>query len=111
VFRWLHPDWGAAIARATSHTSRNLRPRDGGEGLRTIAHAQLAADASLDVVIFGHTHIAMLERKSREAGIYANPGAWLDEPTFLKFTTERVALCRWDGTHEHEVASVDRSAR
>lgn len=109
AFRWLHPDWGAALARATSHTSRNVRPRDGGEGLRAVARETLAADPALDVVIYGHTHIAMLERQSHAAGIYANPGAWLDEPTFLKFTPERVALCRWDGAREHEQASIDRS--
>ncbi|MBI2409399.1 MAG: UDP-2,3-diacylglucosamine diphosphatase [Gemmatimonadetes bacterium] len=110
VFRLLHPDWGAALARATSHTSRNVRPRDGGEGLRTVAHQTLAADPTLDVVVYGHTHIAMLERKSRETGIYANPGAWLNEPTFLKFTAERVSLCRWDGAREIVTASIDRSA-
>ncbi len=111
AFRLLHPDWGAALARATSHTSRNVRPRDGGEGLRAVAHQTLAADPSLEVVIFGHTHIAMLERKSREAGIYANPGAWLDDATFLKFTPERIALCRWDGERELEQAAIERSGR
>ena len=109
AFRLLHPDWGAALARATSHTSRNVRPRDGGEGLRAVAHQSLAADPSLDVVIYGHTHLAMLERKSREAGVYANPGAWLDAPTFIKFTPERVALCRWDGCAEREEATLERS--
>lgn len=110
AFRWLHPDWGAALARATSHTSRNVRPRDGGEGLRAVAHDALAANPLLDVVVFGHTHVAMLEATSRKGGIYANPGAWLNEPTFLKFTPGRVALCRWDGTREHEDASIERSA-
>ncbi len=109
AFKLLHPDWGAALARATSHTSRNVRPRDGGEGLRSVAHQTLAADPSLDVVIYGHTHIAMLERKSHERGIYANPGAWLDAPTFLKLTPERVSLCRWDGTTEREEVSIERS--
>lgn len=109
AFRWLHPDWGAALARATSHTSRNVRPKDGGEGLRAVAHDTLSADPSLDVVIYGHTHVAMLEQKSRESGIYANPGAWLDAPTFLKLTPERVSLCRWDGTSERTEASIDRS--
>jgi UDP-2,3-diacylglucosamine hydrolase len=111
AFRLLHPDWGAAIARATSHTSRNVRPRDGGEGLRAVAHQTLAGDASLDVVIYGHTHIAMLEHHSREAGLYANPGAWLNEPTFLKFTPELVSLGRWDGTRECAEVELDRSAR
>ncbi|MBW7934814.1 MAG: UDP-2,3-diacylglucosamine diphosphatase [Gemmatimonadaceae bacterium] len=110
AFRLLHPDWGAALARATSHTSRNVRPRDGGEGLRTVAHETLAADASLDAVVFGHTHVAALERKSRE-GVYANPGAWLDEPTVLKFTEGRVTLCRWDGAQERVDVELARSAR
>lgn len=111
AFRWLHPDWGAALARATSHTSRNVRPRDGGEGLRAVAHQALSADPSLDAVLYGHTHVAMLERKSRESGIYANPGAWLNEPTFLKFTPESVALCRWTGRDASVLASLDRLAR
>jgi UDP-2,3-diacylglucosamine hydrolase len=111
AFRWLHPDWGAAIARATSHTSRNVRPRDGGEGLRAVAHQALATDASLDAVIYGHTHIAMLERKSRASGIYANPGAWMNEPTFLKFTPESVSLCKWTGSAEEVQVSLERVAR
>lgn len=108
AFRWLHPDWGAALARATSHTSRNVRPRDGGEGLRAVAHQTLRSDETLDVVVYGHTHVAMLERLSTEHGVYANPGAWLNEPTFLKFTTDRVALCRWDGEHEREDVALER---
>ena len=111
AFRWLHPDWGAALARATSHTSRNVRPRDGGEGLRAVAHDRLANDAALDIVVFGHTHVPMLEQKSRESGVYANPGAWLNEPTFLKLTPERVALCRWDGAREIEETAIERIAR
>lgn len=108
AFRWMHPDWGAALVRATSHTSRNMRPRDGGEGLRAVAHEALAADRSLELVIFGHTHLAQLERNSHEAGIYANPGAWLDGPTFVKLTPDRVALCHWDGSTERVSASIDR---
>ena len=108
AFRLLHPDWGAALARATSHTSRNVRPRDGGEGLRAVAHQTLSADPSLDVVIYGHTHLAMLERKSRETGIYANPGAWLDAATFLKFTPARVALGHWDGARERFEVELER---
>ena len=108
AFRCLHPDWRTALARATSHTSRNVRPGDGGEGLRAVAHATLSADRALELVLFGHTHLAQLERKSQETGIYANPGAWLDAPSFLKVTPERVALCRWDGVAEQVNASIDR---
>ena len=108
AFRWVPPSWGMALAGTMSHTSRNVRPRDGGEGLRNVAHALLAADRSLDLVVFGHTHMAQLERRSSTAGIYANPGAWLDAPTFLKITPERVSLCHWDGTRDVVDASIDR---
>ncbi len=108
AFRLVPPRWGMRLARATSHTSRNVRPRDGGEGLRGIAHGLLAADQALGLVVFGHTHVAKLERRSRETGIYANPGAWLDAATFLKVTREQVALCRWDGRRELVEASIDR---
>lgn len=111
AFRWLHPEWGAALARAMSHTSRNMRPGDGGEGLRTVAHETMAADRSLELVIYGHTHLAQLERKSHETGVYANPGAWMDAPTFLKLTPDRVALCHWDGTAEHVDVSIARDGR
>jgi hypothetical protein len=33
----------------------------------------------------------------------------MDAPTFLKITSERVALCRWDGTRENVDVSIDRS--
>ena len=32
--------------------------------------------------------------------VYANPGSWLDAPTFLRLTTERIELRRWDGSAE-----------
>ena len=53
AFRLLHPDWGAALARATSHTSRNVRPRDGGEGLRARLFA--GRPASLDPALLAET--------------------------------------------------------
>lgn len=93
AYAWLHPDWGTALALRSSHTSRNMRPRDGGEGLRKVAHARLGAAAAPDLLVFGHSHVATLERPTR--GVFANPGAWLDAPRFLRITSERIALCRW----------------
>lgn len=96
LFRWLHPDWGTALALRSSHTSRNYRPRDGGEGLRSVAHARLAAADAPRLVVFGHSHVAALEQVGR--GSFANPGPWLDAPRFLRITPERVEACRWTGT-------------
>lgn len=93
LYRWLHPDWGTALAMRSSHTSRNYQPKDRGEGLRQVALARLAAPDAPELLVFGHSHVATLERTG--AGTFANPGAWLDTPRFLRLTPERIELCRW----------------
>ena len=93
AFGWLHPNFATRIALRSSHTSRNMRPRDGGEGLRRVALARLAADPRLDLCVFGHTHAQALERAA-SGGVYANPGAFLDEPTYLRITAEKIELMR-----------------
>ena len=47
----LHPDWATAVAKRSSHTSRNMRPRDGGEGLKRVALDRLGADPMLDLCL------------------------------------------------------------
>ena len=96
-FRVLHPDFASRVALGSSHTSRTLRPGDGGRGLRDVAAHVLAADPALDLVVYGHSHVRALERV-RGGGVYANPGAWLDEPTYLRVDREVVTLCRWDAS-------------
>ncbi|MFN0098669.1 MAG: UDP-2,3-diacylglucosamine diphosphatase [Gemmatimonadaceae bacterium] len=92
LFRWLHPDLGTWIAHKSSHTSRNMRPRDGGEGLRAVADKRLSASDAPGLLVFGHSHVATLERM--HGRVFANPGAWLDGPSFLRVVPERVDLCR-----------------
>ena len=92
----LHPDWAVALARRTSHTSRNMRPRDGGEGLRTVAWQRLSGTPGLELYVCGHSHVQALER-TPSGGIFANPGAWMDGPTALRILDDRVALVRADG--------------
>lgn len=96
AFRWIHPDWGTRLALGSSHASRVHRARDGGAGLRSVAMQRLAADASLDLVIFGHSHFATLDRTA-EGAVYANPGSWLDDSAFVEITDARVTLRRWGG--------------
>ncbi len=95
LYRWLHPDWGTALAMRSSHTSRNYQPKDRGEGLRRVAHERLAAPGAPELLVYGHSHVATLERAG--TGLFANPGAWLDSPRFLRLTPERIELCRWSG--------------
>ncbi len=93
AFRWIHPDWGTWLARRSSHTSRNMRPRDGGDGLRQVAVERMSAVDAPQLLVFGHSHVTTLERMG--AGVFANPGAWMDAPTFLRVTPGKIEICRW----------------
>lgn len=110
AFRLLHPDFASRLARGTSHTSRNMRPGDGGEGLRRVALNTLDADPALELVIFGHSHAQDIAR-ARSGGVYANPGAWMHEPAYLRVDDRSLALCRWNGSAEGDrLRVIDRRA-
>jgi UDP-2,3-diacylglucosamine hydrolase len=110
AFRWLHPDWGTRVARGSSNASRTYRARDAGAGLRAVAHATLDANPALDLLVLGHSHVPALERSTR-GGVYANAGSWLDAPTYLIVTPERIELREWNGSAEgHRLDAVDRRA-
>jgi len=109
AFRLLHPDVASRLANGSSHASRTYRAHDEGAGLREIAMSALGADPALDLVVFGHSHVAALER-APGGGVYANPGSRLDAPAFLRVTPDRVELRRWSGLPEGErVDALDRA--
>lgn len=111
AFRWLHPDLGSRVALGSSSASRNHRAHDEGVGLERVAFDRLAADPALELVVFGHSHVAGLAR-APGGGVYANAGSWLDAPTFLAVTPERVELRRFDGSAEGErLDALDRRAQ
>ena len=95
----LHPDWASRLANGTSHASRTYVPRDGGRGLHDVAMGMLASDPSIDLLVFGHSHVAALDRAATGA-IYANAGAWLRAPTFLRVDEREISLRRWAGSAE-----------
>jgi UDP-2,3-diacylglucosamine hydrolase len=112
AFRMLHPDMGSRLALGSSEASRVHRARDNGEGLRRVALSQLAKDPALELIVFGHSHVAALER-APGGGVYANAGSWLDAPTYLKITPGAVELLRWDFPTSAEgvrLDAVDRRA-
>jgi len=110
LFRRLHPDFATRIAMGSSSASRTYRARDGGAGLRAIGHDTLRRDPTLDVMVLGHSHVAALERVDG-AGIFANPGSWLDAPTYLRLDEQEIALCEWDGSAEgNRLDVIDRGA-
>ncbi|HEY7877449.1 MAG TPA: hypothetical protein VIC55_04455, partial [Gemmatimonadaceae bacterium] len=55
---------------------------------------RLAMDRGTELVVFGHSHVPALVR-APGGGVYANPGAWMDSPTYLVVRPERVELRRW----------------
>ena len=107
AFRWIHPDFGSRIALGSSQASRTYRARDGGEGLRAVAHTQLASLTGTDLLIYGHSHVALLERGPH--GVYANAGTWMDDTTYLSIRDDAVRLHRWSpDAPERELAAVTR---
>ena len=104
----LHPDFATKIASASSHTSRDYRPRDEGTGLRAVAHAALSANPNLDLLVYAHSHVAALERVGR--GVFANAGSWLDAPTYLRVDERSIELRKWDGSLDSPpVSSLERT--
>ncbi len=108
AFRWLHPDVGTWLALRSSHTSRNMRPRDGGEGLRAVADQRLRAAGAPQLLVFGHSHVPTLERL--HGRVFANPGAFLDAPRFLRIVPDRIELCRWSAGGRLVEAALERDA-
>ncbi|HEX7977833.1 MAG TPA: UDP-2,3-diacylglucosamine diphosphatase [Gemmatimonadaceae bacterium] len=111
AFRVLHPDLASRLAMGSSHASRTYQPKDHGRGLREVAEATLKADPSLELLVYGHSHVAALERMP-SGNVYANAGSWLDAPTFLAITPERIALRQWDGSAEGpDLNALDRTTK
>jgi UDP-2,3-diacylglucosamine hydrolase len=98
AFRWLHPDLGTRLALGSSHASRTYRAKDGGSGLLKVAMRTLASDPSLQLLVYGHSHVPVVERADTGA-VYANPGTWLGDSTFLRVTDDGVELRRFRITH------------
>jgi UDP-2,3-diacylglucosamine hydrolase len=112
AFRWLHPDLATPLATHSSRASRSYGARDGGRGLREAAERAAASDRSLELIIYGHSHVATLTRLTNGVA-YANPGSWLDAPTYLRVSPDRIVLARWsDGsgssTERADLDSLDR---
>src|SRR5262249_14837616 len=110
-FRWLHPDLATRLATGSSHASRTYAARDGGRGLYDAAIRAAGADQTRELIVFGHSHVATLERLPSGA-VYGNAGSWLDAPTFLRVTDDAIALRRWEGSAESaDLHTFHRSAK
>jgi UDP-2,3-diacylglucosamine hydrolase len=111
AFRWLHPDIATPLASHSSGASRAYGARDEGRGLRAAAERTSNAHPNAELIVFGHSHVAALDRLASGA-VYGNAGSWLDAPTYLHVTPERIALRQWNGSAESaDLHTFDRAAQ
>lgn len=102
LFRLLHPDLGAALARRASHTRREAeadgpsrRKKDRAEALSRHAARLLEDDPSLELVVLGHAHRPELT-EVEPGRHYLNPGDWINSFTYGVVAADGVELRRWD---------------
>ena len=105
----LHPDWASWLALGTSATSRTYSAADHGEGLKQVAFGELGVDRSLDLLVFGHSHVPALVA-APSGGYYGNAGTWLGDSTYLRVDEARAALYRWRATDSVLLAEAPRSS-
>ena len=105
LFGKLHPDLATRLATGSSNASRTYSARDGGAGLRSIALEQLGSHPSLDVIVYGHSHVAALERVGT-GQVFANAGSWLDAPTYIEITDDAIELRSWSLSAEGDGLDV-----
>jgi len=90
-FRLLHPDFGFALARRFSHTSRDYTSgKDYGEkdGMRQEAIRRF--ENGTDIVIMGHRHVP--RRETHNGGVYVNLGDWIHHFTYAVYRNGDIAL-------------------
>lgn len=110
LFRWLHPDVGAVIARRVSRT--HLREDDTWspdpermQELARWARNSLLADESLDLVLLGHVHDPILQEVA-PGRWYGNSGDWLRHQSWIEVIPEEgPRLC---STHEETPPPLTR---
>ena len=100
LFRWLHPDIGARLARYFSYESRF-----GNEGKKKAAEEYTNEEKEwlvqfcretlnkeqFDFFVFGHRHLP-LDIRLNETSRYINTGDWLDYYSYAVFDGEKMEL-------------------
>jgi UDP-2,3-diacylglucosamine hydrolase len=90
LFSWLHPDWGMALARGTSVTSRTLIKENPEEDREYLTHAQAKFAEGYQAVVFGHTHRPVEYVEGEH--IYVNLGDWITHYSFAVHDGRRLSL-------------------
>lgn len=94
LFSLLHPDWTAAIAKASSRASRTYTShKDYGETDGMIIEATKRIQEGNDIIVMGHRHHPLLQTIG--TGTYVNLGDWLSHWTYAEFDGHTIALKTW----------------
>jgi UDP-2,3-diacylglucosamine hydrolase len=94
LFSLVHPDAAAAIAKASSRTSRAYTSqKDFGETDGMLQTAEKRIRDGYDFVIMGHRHEPL--SKPINGGLYVNLGDWVDHSTYAIFDGTSLELKIW----------------
>lgn len=114
IFRWIHPDVGAALARRVSRTEVRQRSEPGGspERVRELerwARERLLEEEELDHVLLGHVH-RLIQVEVAPDRFYLNTGDWLHHDSYAVLTPgEPPYLARWVDDREVRVGRTEAS--
>ncbi|MFQ5329070.1 MAG: UDP-2,3-diacylglucosamine diphosphatase [Thermodesulfobacteriota bacterium] len=98
IFRLIHhvapPPFSWGVAMKLSRKSRPMMGRGGAIAVFMKEFAQNKIGEGIDLVIMGHTHIASItnEAVSGREGIYANPGDWITDHTYLLYEKGKLEI-------------------
>ncbi|MCE5270753.1 UDP-2,3-diacylglucosamine diphosphatase [bacterium] len=99
LFRLIHPDWGYALARLTSRTSRkytNHRQPARVEASARTGQALLDSGRNLSAVVLAHTH--QPDCRQFENGLYFNSGDWCTHFSYVRWDERGLSLESFTGT-------------
>jgi UDP-2,3-diacylglucosamine hydrolase len=94
LFSLVHPDLAAAIARWSSHQSRQYTSKRQFEGDDMTLFAGKKIGEGYDFVVMGHNHVPC--RRNIGNGVYVNLGDWIGERTYAVFDGVSLELKKWE---------------
>ncbi|HTY36129.1 MAG TPA: UDP-2,3-diacylglucosamine diphosphatase [Bacteroidota bacterium] len=98
LFSLVHPDLAAAIARWSSHKSRQYTSKRKYEGDDMATFAEQKINEGYDFVVMGHNHVPC--KRNIGQGVYVNLGDWISERTYAVFDGQSLDLKQWEPQHD-----------
>lgn len=94
LYSLIHPDFGVALARHTSKSSRDYTTKkDYGKPDGLVKAANHFIDSGFDYVLFGHLHKRCFSQHNK--GFYINLGSWLDAPCYGVYSNHKFEVIDW----------------